>query len=370
MNLFCYILILSHYILTIMQELLKKLNIDETLTKSLKKPRGFTKVKDVTLPVGGYNYMSDLLYLPEDKKGNKYLLTMVDLWNNNIDFEPMKERTAQATLDAMQKIFKRQYLKVPKGSVSTDSGVEFQSVFHKWLYDKSIFHKISGVNRHSQMSSVENLNKQLGRLFNGYMNGKEAETGKVYKEWTDVLDLVRTELNKIKKHPTDLNPYTFIPPVPDFTVETKYKVGDFVFYALDSPQNALSQKQSGKFRMADYRYAKAPKKIIKVLHFPGKVPHRYMLDGIDNISFTERQLMKSDETEEVAEIKKIWEKKKQGNQILYHVWWLHEKKAASTWQTRKILLEDGQKDKIDEFEKSVKEKAKVKATKKATKAKK
>ena len=48
------------------------------------------------------------------------------------------------------------------------------------------------------------LNATLARFLNGYMNKKEEETGKVYKEWTDILP--ESELNKIhikyKEHNT------------------------------------------------------------------------------------------------------------------------------------------------------------------------
>ena len=58
-----------------MNNLLKKLNIDETFTKKTKRDKVFTKISDVVTPIEGYNYMADLLYLPDDG-GYKYLLVM------------------------------------------------------------------------------------------------------------------------------------------------------------------------------------------------------------------------------------------------------------------------------------------------------
>ena len=47
----------------------------------------------------------------------------------------------------------------------------------------------------------------LGDIFNGIMNKKEAETGKISKAWTHAIDDVREKLNvyrksRVKKLPT------------------------------------------------------------------------------------------------------------------------------------------------------------------------
>ena len=114
--------------------------------------------------------MADLLQLPKTSKGYTHLLVVVDLASSEFDIEPLKSTTAEATLDAMLKMFKRKYVKKPYASIRTDGGSEFKGVFHKWLYDNSILHKTASPYRHKQMANVEALNKQLARLFNGYMN--------------------------------------------------------------------------------------------------------------------------------------------------------------------------------------------------------
>ena len=50
-----------------MDKLIKKLNIDETYTKAPKQ-KVFNKVKDNVPHVEDYNFMADLLLLPETKK--------------------------------------------------------------------------------------------------------------------------------------------------------------------------------------------------------------------------------------------------------------------------------------------------------------
>jgi hypothetical protein len=92
---------------------------------------------------------------------------------------------------------KRDYITVDENTftVTSDGGAEFKTVFHDWLYEQNIFHRYGLAGRHSQHANIESLNKQLGRVFNGFLNGMEEDTGRIYREWTDVVDEVRIKLN-------------------------------------------------------------------------------------------------------------------------------------------------------------------------------
>jgi hypothetical protein len=96
-------------------------------------------------------------------------------------------------------MIKRQYISLPKYSVITDGGSEFKGLFQDFMYDESIFHKTTVRGRHKQLSLIDNLIGQLSKIFNDYMNMKEIETGKVYKNWTEIIPIVREELNKIRE---------------------------------------------------------------------------------------------------------------------------------------------------------------------------
>lgn len=271
-----------------MKAILQKLGAYDELTIPLKKETKFTHVIDNVPLKEDYNFMADLLFLPSDKRGNKYCLSMVDLATNEIDFEPLKNKRPETVLKGMEKIFKRGILKKPYASLATDAGSEFKGVFHKWLYDEDIYHKVGVPERHKQMSTVENLNKQLGILFNAYMNKKEKETGKVNKQWTEIIDFVRTELNAHRKR--DLNKIQQNEEF-DFKKKQKFNVGDLVFYKSEIPLNALGKKQTTKnFRVGDYRYYPEPKRIKQVFYYTGDVPHRYQLEGLTNVSYTENEL--------------------------------------------------------------------------------
>ena len=168
-----------------MDKIFKALGISEENTKPLRIKKTFNKVKDNVPHIKNYNFMADVLFLPETKKGFKYLLVVVDIGTNACDFEPIKDKASETILQAFQKIMKRKYLDKPYASIRTDDGKEFRGAFQSWMTENSIFHKISAPGRHKQTGNVEILNKDLGRILNGYMNSIEEKTGKQYKEWIE-----------------------------------------------------------------------------------------------------------------------------------------------------------------------------------------
>ena len=338
-------------------DLINKLGIDETYTKPTKKPKQFTHVKDNIPLVENYNFMADLLFLPETKEGFKFCLVVVDLSNDDFDIEPIKNKTPSEILKAMKDMFKRKFIKEPYASIQTDAGGEFKGVFAKWMYDESILHKTALPDRHSQMSNVESLNKQLGRIFNGYLNKIEEQTGKSYNQWTDIISTVRTELNKIRDKKLPKNWVAHKYKQFDTNTKPKYKVGDVVYRQLDAPKNALGHAQPTKnFRMGDYRFdVKEPKKITQVLYYSGAIPYRYMLEGIPNASYTEAQLMLAkDQTESKFTVKKIIGKKTENKKVYYLIWWQKYLKKEATWEPKTQLEEDGLTELIKEYEKDSK----------------
>lgn len=332
-----------------MEQFLKDLDIDEFFTKLPRKPKAYTHVRDNIPREASLNYMADLLMLPKTKAGYKYLLVMTDLSTNEFDVQEMKAKTAEATLQAMKDIFKRGILKKPHFSIHTDNGGEFMGTFQEFLKKNNIYHGKALPDRHTQQSVVERLNRDLGRILNGYMNSIEEETEKPYYEWTDILDVVREKLNKIRKVPPKITAtvdYKF----PNVTKGPKYEVGELVYRLLDAPTNALGHPQPTKqFRVGDYVWEKNPRKIEAVYYYSDPVPYRYKLAGIKNASFTERQLKPSQETVEKFVVSKIVDKRKRKGKWEYLIRWKGMKKNDDTWETEESLLEDGLHDYIDDF---------------------
>ena len=314
------------------KNLIEQLNIDESLTKPIKKINNkFNTVKEQVPLVEDYNVSCDLLFLPETKLKYKYLFVIVDLASDEFDMVPLQSKDSDDVLRAMKTTFKRPYLNKVYASLTSDSGSEFRGSFHKYLIDNNILHKIALPGRHKSNANVESLNRQLGRFINGYMNSKELKTGKPFKEWTEIIDTLRIELNKIRKKKLPANPRTHIyKNIDTLTTKPKYKVGDFVYRMLDEPRNALNEKLGGsKFREGDFRFDQVPRKIIKILYYSGDVPYRYMLADIHQASFSEWELKEADNVEEeVTEIKAVIDRKynRKEKKYYYKLWMFGEKK--------------------------------------------
>lgn len=63
---------------------------------------------------------------------------------------------------------------------------------------------------------------------------------------------------------------------------------------LDTPENILGKKQTGKARMGDVNIDRTPRKIIEIVYMngPGE-PYRYRLEGISGTSYDEGELRKN-----------------------------------------------------------------------------
>lgn len=387
-------------------ELMKKLNINDEFTKEVRQPKKYTHVKDVVRLTRGLNYQADLLALPITKEGFRYLFVIVDVASKECDIEPLKNKDAENVKAALLKTIKRNLIKTPSAGsyLGTDSGSEFKGAFHNYLYSRGIYHKVGAAGRHSQQAIVESVNKQLGRILNGYMNNKEEETGHTYREWDDIIDEVRTEFNTIMKIPDKvLQKKEFEKPLLFLTKKAKkgydydnpkFSVGDEVYYYLDEPTDALGRKQVDKrFRTGDRRWSMQPHKIKEISIYNGDIRYRYILSGRPNVAYTEYQLKlfkkadKAEETkqEEVKEpedispnrssasdlrkanafsnaddetfiVEKILDKFKLKGTTYYKVKWKNYPVKDATNEPEEELIKDGLKDMIDEFNEKLKNK--------------
>jgi len=337
---------------TTFKDILKTLKIDETLTTRPKKYK-FDTVKQNTFPMQDYNFMIDLILMPLTKKKMKYLLVVVDLWSDECDFEPMTNNTSQETLKAFKKIIKRPHLNLPKGSIRSDNGSEFQKDFHKYLEANNIMHRKSRPYRHKQNANVESLNRLITRILMTYLTNKEIETGKAYYEWTDLIPQLRKLLNEYRKKP-DGDPFN-VEPIPRTDNIPLYKVGDIVIPKLEYAHNSMGKKETSEnFRSGDVRWQRLDSlNIVKVLNYPNN--NRYILNTMPNVSFAEAELMKTEKNDEYHEVKQIIGHKVENGLHSYLVYWKNFKKKDSTWETKANLLKDGLQTTIQEFHKNINE---------------
>ena len=289
-----------------MKALKQSLLIDDTYTKLYRRPNKASEqshVKDNVYLAPGYNYMADILHLPTDSFGYNKLLVIVDIATDAFDIEKMKGEFADETLKAFKKMITRGIVKIPEASMLTDGGSSFKGSFNSLLYDNGVDHRVARVGRHHQLSNVDSLCRQLGDIFNGIMNKKEAETGKSSKAWISSIDTVRDKLNEYRKKrsmkmPTDLSTYEY----PIFNnidvskkivkeIEPKYKVSDLVNVLYQQPHDMTGKKQNtSTFRMGDLRLEKKKRKIIKILYYPAPVNFRYLIEGLPGASYQEEEL--------------------------------------------------------------------------------
>jgi hypothetical protein len=328
-----------------LKKIIKKLNLDNEFVVKPKKQKVFNKVKNNVPPIKNFNFQSDLLFLPTTKKKNKYLLVVVDLANNAFDIEPLQDKTAESTLEAFKKIIKRKYLKLPYISMRTDDGGEFQGVFNKFLEDNAIYHSISQPYRHKQLANINILCRQLGVLFNLYMNTQEIKTDKEYTNWDDIIDEVRVELNnqRIIQLP-DKNDFSWLKNI-EFIDKNyknpKFKIGDVVHKALDYPRSALNKNQTTKaFREGDLRFDPTPRKIKQLIYMPDRPYIRYILDDKTNVSYPENELMLSKEKEEKYEVDRIINEKSINKKKYLLIKWKGYKIDQATWEPYDIVKKD------------------------------
>lgn len=343
-----------------MDNLKKLLNITDKqtiFTKGYKKPKFYNQVKDNIPLIADKNFMADYLFLPKTKEGFRYLLVVVDIANDEFDIEPMKDKNSSNVVQAVIKMKKRPYIKLENNegqSIRVDSGTEFKGTFKEFCYKHSILLRPALPNRHIQLPNVERLNGTLGSLLNGYMNSFESKTGKKYNEWTKSIPVIRENLNKIRKKKLPDNIYTHLYPEWNATemipstksskkvyklIEPKYNIGDLVYVHLETPENALGEKQKGLFRNGDYRLSTEPRKITKILYYAGKPYYRYLVNGYKGVSYQEDELKPATgEQEEKFEVKEILKRKKIKDKYEYLIWWRNEKKGMATWEPRESLM--------------------------------
>ena len=335
------------------KDVIKDVGINEFYTQPDSKKR-YNKFVTSIVPEEDFNYMSDLIEMPTTSKGFKWLLVMLDLATNEFDIEAMKNKTADSTMNAFKLIIKRGILKLPEISLKTDNGTEFLGAFRKFLTDHGIMHKTSLPYRKQQLGPVEGLNRIVARILMTYINDKSVELNKDYYDWTDILDIVREEVNKYRKRDlTKLKEYQskrFFDPAE--AGEPEFQIGDYVHWKMDRPTDIRGTPiNDSKFRMGDRMFSLETRKIVDILCYPSKPYYRYKLQDMINVSYSASELKESKQKDNYYIIRKIIGVKTVAKRKYYLCWWKSLLKSESTWESEDQLLEDGLEDEIADFEK-------------------
>jgi hypothetical protein len=245
----------------------------------------------ISVPERGQMVMLDTLHLPSDN-GYMYSLVAIDVATNNVDAEPMRDRTALTIREAFKIILKRKFIKSPS-LIITDAGQEFKGVFKQYLKDKDIGHQITRVGRHTQTLNVDRLYYILGKHLNLAMLEDEIRGGKTSRKWkarqTELIKILNSP-KYIKKPETEINVNkSDIKAVG--SARQVLPVGTRVRVKLDAPVDNIEQRRlHGKFRAGDARYSHDIH-TIKFIYMNPNQPVLYQVSGINDCVYIKSQLL-------------------------------------------------------------------------------
>jgi len=252
----------------------------------------------------------DILYMPKDKKGYKYILTIIDTASRYKAGEPLKDKSSNSVLKAIQKIYDNTKLKFPD-QINIDKGSEFKSEVLDYYKKHNAVVNVSETGFHKSTAMVERFNRTLAERIFKQIHHKEITTNKIVKNWVDLLQPTIDQLNNeitqyIKMTPNNAIELENVPQKihKDISIsDDGFKVGDLVRYKLarDKIQDISSSsfdgrevtslvEKVGKRRATDSSYSLAIHQIENIKSYPGR-KNIYYLNEIKH-GFTASNLIK------------------------------------------------------------------------------
>ena len=240
---------------------------------------------------GAFIQIADVLHLPQDKN-SQFALVIVDAYSLICDAEPIYgDKTAQSTINAFERIYKRHILDIPK-IIQCDKGSEFKNEKVKeYFKENNCYMRFTMTNRHRQNALVEYKNKVIGRMIIQYQNSQELKSEKQVKNWIKYLPHIVGYINKHKPREKKLDGTIHVSKDSEDILPLKTEVRR----VLDQPVNTHNNKKlMGEFRSGDLRWNKEIRTIERVILNPNE-PIMYQLNGhnhgIDNrVAYTRQQL--------------------------------------------------------------------------------
>lgn len=224
-------------------------------------------------------HQADIVFMPTDKFGYKYMLVITDIHSRLTDAEPLKNKDSKSIYRAIKKIYNRDILDEPIQTIVDDGGEFKGDVKEDFNFRALEPGKFLGV--------VDSKIKLISQALFYMMDKEELKKNKTSKAWVKHL---RETIDLLNKR-TQEN-YEPIKLDTDVKYEgTLLKVGDKVHKALLRPETATGQRiNDKKFRATDARFSRKVSTITSVLEKPGS-PVLYLLDN-KNTTYTRNKLLK------------------------------------------------------------------------------
>ena len=232
-----------------------------------------------------YAQQADLLFLPSDNRF-KYALVVVDDHSKKCDSVPLREKTTDAVLKAIIKIYNRGILHYPK-VLEIDSGSEFKGSFKLHFIEKGIKVHVGLVGRHRTQALVEKKNQYIGSIIHKIQAQAELDSGKTNRKWVSYLPEIISEINKNlpKAKTTQANDF----PIISKSNKDLLGIGENVRLLLDHPEEINGKRLIGdKFRSSDIRWTRQVYKIKETIFKPDSPP--LYLTNKDTVARTRGQL--------------------------------------------------------------------------------
>ena len=160
------------------------------------KPSAHLLSAKFNMPEVNHTHQMDIMFMPEDKSGSKYILCVIDIASRFKAARPLKSKNADTILSALKAIYgKKSPLKFPH-EMMVDPGSEFRGIVAKWFEDNSTIMKVAAPQHHKTQGFVEIMNKLLAiRLFKFMqLDGKSIEEPS--DNWVQYLAPSITYMNK------------------------------------------------------------------------------------------------------------------------------------------------------------------------------
>ena len=256
------------------------------ITTKVGRPAGkFDVFQDVSL-------QCDIIYMPKDQ-GYKYLLTCIELKSKTADVEPLKTKNAEELHKAFVKIWNRNIINPNIQQLYTDKGKEFENkLIQDFFKSHGIMIKYSLTNRHSQQGMIERFNYVIKKVLWSKMSIEEEKNQKTNTEWVKYIRNFIIKYNQSNSKMTKEKPIShwFGDPV----IKKNERIlpeNTEVHRMLDYPIDYTGKRLYGnRPRAGEFKYEKRKRKIERICIYPNQ-PVKYMLSGLNNVSYQRNQLI-------------------------------------------------------------------------------